>query len=61
MANYTDVNEYSPILGDEPESPEDEVKEETEKMEFYCALFVVMLFFFVSAAANEKYKWKCGH
>ena len=56
-------DDYSPLLGEEPDpvSPEEEIKEETEKMEFYCALFVVMLFFFVSAAANEKYKWKCGH
>ena len=30
-------------------------------MEFYCVLFLVMLFFFVAAAANERYKWKVGH
>ena len=30
-------------------------------MEFYCVLFIIMLFFFVMAACNEKFKPKCGH
>lgn len=47
------------ILQDEPE-PE-EIDEEVEKMEFYTVLFLLMLFFFVMAAMNERYKPKCGH
>lgn len=30
-------------------------------MEFYLVLFLVMLFFFVMAACNEKYKPPVGH
>jgi hypothetical protein len=47
------------LIGEEPEL--DPVVEETENMEFYCVLFIAMLFFFISAAANERYKWKVGH
>ncbi len=47
------------ILQDEP-IPEEE-DEEVEKMEFYTVLFLTMLFFFVMAAMNERYKPKCGH
>ena len=39
----------------------DPVLEEIESIEFYCVLFIVMLFFFVMAACNEKFKPKCGH
>lgn len=39
----------------------DPVLEEVEKMEFYCVLFLIMTFFFVMAACNERYKLKCGH
>ena len=49
------------LIGAEPEPELDPAVEETEKMEFYCVLFLVMLFFFVAAAANERYKWKVGH
>lgn len=42
-------------------TPEDPVFEEIEKMEFYCVLFIVMLFFFVMAACNERFKPKVGH
>ena len=37
------------------------VDEEVEKMEFYTILFLIMVFFFVMAAVNEKFKPKCGH
>ena len=30
-------------------------------MEFYCVLFIAMIFFFVCAGAIEKYKPWCGH
>lgn len=39
----------------------DPLVEEIEDMEFYLVLFITMLFFFVMAACNEKYKPKCGH
>ena len=48
-------------MDDPSTDPEDEDVIEAEKMEFYCVLFIVMLFFFVSAASNEKHKWKVGH
>lgn len=35
--------------------------EETYSMEFYAILFGTMLFFFVTAAANEKFKPRVGH
>ena len=46
--------------GEEPEDL-DEEQLEVEKMEFYLVLFLVMLFFFVMAACNEKYKPPVGH
>ena len=56
------AQEYThPYLKDDPTDPEDEDVLEVEKMEFYCVLFVVMLFFFVAAASNERHKWKVGH
>ena len=39
----------------------DSLVEETEKMEFYCVLFLVMMFFFVMAACNERFKPVVGH
>ena len=51
-----------PLFKDEPvPAPEDDIDEEVEKMEFYTVLFLLMLFFFIMAAANERYKPKCGH
>ncbi len=46
------------IYGEE-EDPEDE--KEIDRMEFYCFLFICMIFFFVVAGAIEKYKPKFGH
>lgn len=49
------------LLGGDEDPGVDPVIEEVENMEFYLVLFVTMLFFFVMAACNEKYKPKCGH
>ena len=70
--NFTTLLEdtYQNVVG--PVAPEELVRErfgeeedpeliEVEDMEFYCVLFIVMLFFFVMAACNEKYKPRCGH
>ena len=43
----------------EREIPEED--KEIDKMEFYLIMFIVMVFFFVMAAINEKYKPRCGH
>ena len=55
------VQKNSTIIvgGDDQPLPEDEL--EVDKMEFYLMWFLLMLFFFVMAAANEKFKPKCGH
>ena len=34
---------------------------ESAKMEFITILFLLMTFFFVMAACNDKFKPKCGH
>ena len=52
------------LLGKEEPSdidPLDPEQLETEKMEFYLVLFVLMCFFFATAACNEKYKPPVGH
>jgi len=37
------------------------IEEKTMKMEFYMLMFAMMLFFFVIAACNNKFKPKYGH
>ena len=61
-ANETS-HEIGPVFAEDPKTEEEisDEQEEIDKMEFYLILFGVMLFFFIMAGANERYKWACGH
>lgn len=48
-------------LIDVPTGEDPDVVIEEERVEFYIILFLCMIFFFVTASLNEKYKPRCGH
>ena len=64
-ANFSMEEDAAIVVPYAPTEPQrldiDPVMEEVEKMEFYCVLFLIMTFFFVIAACNERFKFKCGH
>ena len=50
-----EIRQGHPMLREIPIEPE------VVKMEFITLLFVLMAFFFVMAACNDKFKPRCGH